>query len=256
MLFWLFTDSFQLSLPGGQSFGYRYSPPDDYGCSRPDPKHRCYIDWIHNTAFTGLTVEEKTAIGLNSKVITYARLCFDQFQAQQAVATVAPAVVQASNDDLDIQPSLLFNSPLTCGSTTWNPTAAAGASQPDIMSLTFNAGGSSPTISFTLVPRSANGVFGFLGTLVKLQTQHISPSQYAYIPSDRKYAAEPPVLETVHEDPNLFTVITLTGPQNPQTQCFVSTDVSGITYCVPVQATTTKRIFSILAQLIGIQTAH
>lgn len=91
---------------------------------------------------------------------------------------------------------------------------------------------------------------------MKLQAQHISPSQYAYIPSDRKYAADPPVLETVHENPNLFTVVTLTGTQNPQAQCFVSTDVNGITYCVPVQATTTKRIFSILAQLIGIQTTH
>ena len=254
MLFWLFTDSFQLSLPGSPSLGYRYSPPDDYGCSRLDPKHRCYIDWIHNAAFTGLTVEEKTGIGLNAKAVVFARFCFDPIQSQQAAATVAPALVQASNKDLDLQPSILFKSPLTCGSDSWDPTGAAGTPQPATLPLTFGQGGN--PISFTIAPRSANGVFGFLGTLVKLQAQHISPSQYAYIPSDRKYAADPPVLETVHENPNLFTVVTLTGPQNPQAQCFVSTDVNGITYCVPVQATTTKRIFSILAQLIGIQTTH
>ena len=110
MLFWLFTDSFQLSLPGSPSLGYRYSPPDDYGCSRLDPKHRCYIDWIYNAAFTGLTVEEKTGIGLNAKAVVFSRFCFDPIQSQQAAATVAPAVVQASNKDLDLQPSY-FSTP-------------------------------------------------------------------------------------------------------------------------------------------------
>lgn len=199
-------------------------------------------------------MEEKTAIGLNSKVITYARFCFDPLRAQQAAASVAAALVQASNRDLDIQASMLFTSPLTCGSPSWDPARAADTPQPDILPLTF--GSSDSPISFSISPRSVNGVFGFLGTLLKIRTQHISPSQYAYIPSDRKYAAELPTLETAHEDPNLLTIITLTGSQVPQTQCFVSTDVNGITYCVPVQATTTKRIFSMLAQLIGIQTAH
>src|SRR5580698_4297850 len=62
LLFWLFTDSFELTLPGvKQTLGYHFNPPDDYGCSRIDPKHRCFVDWVHNAAFTGLTVEEKTA---------------------------------------------------------------------------------------------------------------------------------------------------------------------------------------------------
>ena len=60
LLFWLFTDSFTLELPNAPPFGYHYSPPDDYGCSQIDPKHRCFIDWVHNAAYTGLTVEEKT----------------------------------------------------------------------------------------------------------------------------------------------------------------------------------------------------
>ena len=112
MLFLLFTDSFQLSLPGSPSLGYRYSPPDDYGCSRLDPKHRCYIDWIRNAAFTGLTVEEKTGIGLNAKaVVNLHDFALIQFQSQQAAATVAPALVQASNEDLDLQPSVTFQLP-------------------------------------------------------------------------------------------------------------------------------------------------
>src|SRR5580698_5390873 len=38
LLFWLFTDSFQLN-KGGNLYGYHYDPPDDYGCSREDPLH-------------------------------------------------------------------------------------------------------------------------------------------------------------------------------------------------------------------------
>src|ERR1700722_6042538 len=60
LLFWLFTDSFTVTIPSKGTFGYHFNPPDDYGCSRADQKHRCFIDWVHNAAFTGLTVEEKT----------------------------------------------------------------------------------------------------------------------------------------------------------------------------------------------------
>src|SRR5580658_5115714 len=112
LLFWLFTDSFQLTLPGGQALGYHYSPPDDYGCSRLDKKHRCFVDWVHNAAFTGLTVEEKTVEaggnagprgGVGStlatppgKGATYARFCFNPILAQEAAAVVSPALVQAA----------------------------------------------------------------------------------------------------------------------------------------------------------------
>src|ERR1700743_3183045 len=47
LLFWLVTDGFTLELPTApQPFAYHYSPPDDYGCSQIDPKHRCFIDWV------------------------------------------------------------------------------------------------------------------------------------------------------------------------------------------------------------------
>jgi hypothetical protein len=61
---------------------------------------------------------------------------------------------------------------------------------------------------------------------------------------------EVPVLETVHEDPNLMTVV-----QDLGGQCFVHTWFADGDYCVPEQATTTKRIFGLLAQLIAIQTS-
>ena len=85
---------------------------------------------------------------------------------------------------------------------------------------------------------------------MKMHHRHMKPSQYAYIPPGREYATEPPVLETVHEDPQLITVIQEIGGE-----CFVHTWFDDGEYCVPEQATTTKRIFGLLAQLIAIQTA-
>ena len=94
LLFWLFTDSFQLN-KGGNLYGYHYNPPDDYGCSRNDPLHRCFIDWIHSATLTGLTVEERTVQSSSSSggggggsdkssapgkptTTAYARFCLDR----------------------------------------------------------------------------------------------------------------------------------------------------------------------------------
>jgi len=267
LLFWLFTDSFTLELPNAPPFGYHYSPPDDFGCSQIDPKHRCFIDWVHNAAYTGLTVEEKTeqasasssapkggasgGSGGSPKGTSYARFCFNPVLAQQATSSVSPALVQEAQGNLDIQRPLLFKSNLTCGSPDWKPTENKDTAQPDILPLQFKPNASSDAlISFTITPRSAYGVFVFLGTLMKMQREHLEPSRYAYIPPNRQYAAEPPVLETVHEDPALITVM-----QNLGGQCFVHTWFEDGDYCVPEQATTTKRIFGLLAQLIAIQTA-
>jgi hypothetical protein len=267
LLFWLFTDSFTLELPNAPPFGYHYSPPDDYGCSQIDPKHRCFIDWVHNAAYTGLTVEEKTEQGGSSsppkggagtgsggstKGTSYARFCFNPVLAQQAASSVAPALVQIAQGNLDVQRSVLFKSNLTCGSPDWRPTENKDVAQADILPLTFSPTGSEsgPKISFTITPRSAYGVFVFLGTLMRMQREHLEPTRYAFIPPNRPYAAEPPVLETVHEDPALITVM-----QNLGGQCFVHTWFEDGDYCVPEQAATTKRIFGLLAQLIAIQTA-
>jgi hypothetical protein len=100
------------------------------------------------------------------------------------------------------------------------------------------------------VPRSAYGVFEFLGTIMKMRRQHMLPSPAAYIPFNRKSVVEPPILETVHEDPYLMMV-----SQNLGGDCFVHTWFEDGEYCVPDQAATTKRIFGLLAQLIAIQTA-
>jgi hypothetical protein len=260
LLFWLFTDSFELTLNGKQ-YGYHYSPPDDYGCSPIDPKRRCFIDWIHVATLAGLTVEEKTTQGSSSTgssseskgpagsgkptTTAYARFCLNAILGQQAQALLPREVVaeQTSLRNLDVPAPQLYQQQVTCGDT-WDPTTNTGP-QPDILPLQF-----APTISFTIVPRSAYGVFEFLGTLMKIQREHIAPAPYAFIPLDRRYAADTPMLETVHEDEYFMSVL-----QNLGGQCFVHTWFEDGDYCVPEEAATTKRVFGLLAQLIAIQTA-
>jgi hypothetical protein len=267
LLFWLFTDSFELTFHG-HKLGYHYAPPDDYGCSREDFKHRCFIDWVHNATLAGLTVEEQTLqksgsqkqktgdpAGAASKPTTtiFARFCFNQVSAQRAVALMAHEDYERGRNDLDVKPSELYASDLTCGSPLWTPAANAEKPQPDVLPLVF----AKSQITFTIVPRSAYGVFEFLGTLMKMRREQIKapdgiyyPPNRPYIPENRQYALIPPMLLTVHEDPEVLQVT-----QNLGGDCFVHTWFRDGTYCVPEEAATTKRIFALLSQLIAIQTA-
>jgi hypothetical protein len=278
LLFWLFTDSFHLEI-GGRQLGYYYSPPDDYGCSSVDPKHRCFVDWVHSATFAGLTVEEQTLQRASSDgkksgdigspatgggpgtgsgsskptTIIYARFCFSHILAQRARALMTPDQIARAIADIDVTPNDLYHSDLTCGSSLWNPEQEAQKPQPDILPLNFKQRG----IVFSIVPRSAYGVFEFLGTLMKMRRLQMQasdgrfyPPNRPYIPDNRPYVLEPPMLETVHEDPELIQVL-----HNVGGDCFVHTWFRDGAYCVPEEATTTKRIFALLAQLIAIQTA-
>ena len=81
------------------------------------------------------------------------------------------------------------------------------------------------------------------------------------IPPDRDDVRElPPALKSVHDDANLVTVIRNggdggNGGSGGPPGCFSHTWFYDGDYCVPQYATTTKRIFGLLAQLIAIQTA-
>ncbi len=72
----------------------------------------------------------------------------------------------------------------------------------------------------------------------------------ATFPPNRDNVTPSPILATGPDDPNVITVV-----QNSGGDCFVHTWFIDGDYCVPETATNTKRIFSLLAQLIAIQTA-
>jgi uncharacterized membrane protein YgcG len=288
LLFWLFFDSFELSVPGNAPFGYHYNPPDDYGCAQNDPKHRCFIDWVRIAAIAGLTVEERTARGSaggddgaggdgagggkggeggaggsgagggkgggggngagRSVTIVYSRFCFNSVLAQQAQALVPQEELEAANRELDIPLPELFSSDIACRSANWTPAANATQAQPDV--LPIQLGG----VAFTIMPRSAYSLFNFLGLLLKMQRNHLAPSTSAYIPPSEAYVTNPPVLETAHDDPNLLTILSGADAEKAGISCFAKARLNNVSYCVPDQAATTKRVFGVLAQLIGIQT--
>ena len=131
-----------------------------------------------------------------------------------------------------------------CGSH-WDPVKDAEKPQSD--TLNFNVG----PYQFRIIPRSAYGVFEFLGTLIKAQRERAEEAQRAYVPLGRDDIMEPPLLSTVLDDQNVITVVR----NGSEADCFVHTWFIDGDYCVPENAATTKRIFSLLAQLIAIQTA-
>jgi hypothetical protein len=172
--------------------------------------------------------------------------------AQQA-QFLAPELIKQNKLDIDVTDKELYDGPLQCGSPSWHPEQHANDPQEDILPLKFKNG----LVKFRIIPRSAYGIFEMLGTLMKLHRSGWEPIAYlpsqrpvpGGYPSSRKWAGLiPPPLATVHADASLFTV-------EPNGDCFVHTWFNDGEYCVPEQATTTKQIFSLLAQLIAIQTA-
>jgi len=253
MLFWLFTDSVEIGV-GEKMFGYRYDPPNDYGCPIGEPRHRCFIDFVQLATASGLTVEERTLQKASSgggkgggegsgagKTTTtvFPRFCFNPVLAVRAQNTMPKEILIQFKEDLDV-PGTTFNP--RCGGS-WNPLSTLNTPQPDTFS--FNVG----RIRFKITPRSAYGVFEFLGAVMKAQREGLRPRPTTYIPPNREITG-PPTLSTVPEDQDLIRVV-----HNGPGPCFSHTWFEDGEYCVPEDATTTKRIFGLLAQLIAIQTA-
>jgi uncharacterized membrane protein YgcG len=272
LLFWLFTDTVEMKA-GPRVIGMRYDPPNDYGCDRTDPRHLCFPDFIRIATAAGLTVEELTqqsvgsaggskgggssggsaggkdtsggggsgGAGGKTETAIFARFCFDPVLARRAQNDMG-ARWDAMKKAFDVS----LASP-KCGSH-WDPVKEA--QQPQSDTLNFNVG----PYQFKITPRSAFGIFEFLGNLMKLQRQQQQQQQQqdsvAFLPPNRLDLTQPPLLFTVHDDQNLITVV-----QNGTPACFVHTWFYDGDYCVPEDATTTKHIFSLLAQLIAIQTA-
>jgi hypothetical protein len=263
LLFWLFTDSVEITVKGGPTVGTRYNPPEDYGCIRGDTRRRCFRDFVLVAIAAGVTVEEqtvqtappnsagqtKTAGGAGAgkpETQIFARFCFNPVFAERAKNALGPELYQrVTSKYADLPPSQFQPK---CGDPAWKP--AEHASDPQLDSFPFQVG----PISFKIVPRSAYGVFEFLGTLIRLERDRPRPAATTFIPGER-FADEqkPPMLRTAPpgEDPYLVQVV----PGNNDGRCFVHTWFFDGDYCVPESATNTKRIFSLLAQLIAIQTA-
>jgi len=253
LLFWLFTQSVEADPPRGPALLYSYRPPDDYGCPTDDPGKRCFQEFVLVAMYTGLTVEQRSvtrpapkpaqggnASGSKSETTSYFRFCFDPLLAEQARNAMGPERVNETKHYLDVHDDPRQLNP-QCGKE-WDPRKTENHPQKD--TFEFSVG----PIRFRIRPRSAFGIFEFLGTLIKIERDH-PPKWEAANTWDRPSVIEPPTLKTSHDDKFLFRVaFTPTG------NCFTQTWFNDETYCVPVEAHNTKRIFNLLAQLIAIQT--
>jgi hypothetical protein len=260
LLFWLFTDAVEITYRGPgpgprRTFGTRFNPPDDYGCIVGDPKRRCFRDFVLVAIAAGLTVEQQTlqkpSSGSSSTgkphIQVFSRFCFSTVLADRARREMGDArYYEVTHKYLDL-PTSQFEP--RCGDHNWKPELEIDKPQPD--SFKFTVGG---RIDFKIMPRSAYGVFEFLGALIRMERDRPPLASTAYIPPERLAEQEQlPQLRTVPpgEDAELVVVV----PGKGDGRCFVHSWFYDGDYCVPESATNTKRIFSLLAQLIAIQTA-
>jgi hypothetical protein len=268
LLFWLFADSFQFQLGPSpvNALGYSYNPPDSYGCPKgklAGVQQMCFRDWVWSAVLSGLTVEDKTIIkqsggspgshGAKSasggskepETTTVARFCFSPFLQHQALNDMGPSAATIISY-LPISMKLIRPDQY-CGK--WSDEEAqkqANNPQEDTFKLPIGQ------YTFRIVPRSAYGVFQFLGNLLKVQEGQLAPNPNAYIVPPRPGLPDvtdlPPILITAHGEP-LITVLHENGAN-----CFSHTWFYDGDYCVPQEAANTKRIFSLLSQLIAIET--
>jgi hypothetical protein len=253
MLFWLFADSFQLQTGSTptltNSLRYEYNPPDSYGCPRHDPAHRCFREWLWLALLAGLTVEEKSIVTrFNSAYVTtpVSRFCFNPELGQKAINEMGAAFanyIQHKYNPTNVKPSPI------CG--TWQDIdAETQLANPGPDNFQFQVGGQ----KFIVVPRSAYGVFEFLGTLIRMQRDHTPPypgKAFLWNPplGEPDEAEVPPLLKTVDGEPPLFSVV----PPGDK-PCFVHTWYLNSDFCVTEDDTSSKRIMSLLAQLTAITT--
>jgi hypothetical protein len=243
LLFWLFADTVEL-INGPVTIGFHYDPPNDYGCAKEDrPKQRCFREWAEIAVIKGLTVESKTIqLKMDDKVTTkeYSRFCFDPVLGREGERAMDPArlrILKTAFLEIGVKPSP------RCG-TGWSP-GARGREVGDTDTLFFNFG----PYRFRILTRSTNSIYQFLGQLLRQRRDHILPTEDAYIP--RPDEAEPPTLSTRRDNPELLTIV----PEQPSVRCFAHTYFFDGDYCVPEYgATNTKRIFSLLAELLALKT--
>ncbi|MDR3462328.1 MAG: hypothetical protein P4L76_08445 [Beijerinckiaceae bacterium] len=150
---------------------------------------------------------------------------------------------KSSADDDAQQPwQLCFRRTLvksTLNSGSLSPICGSGQKSPDPRSVSFR-GGHAEIVKLTVVPRSTFAIFQYLGRiLVAGEAGRVRLMSAEAIDS-------PPV-----QDEFLFTVV-----EGGLNSCFLSIDYEGQSYCVPLRgAANTKRILSMLTQLIALNTS-
>lgn len=242
LLFWLFVNSVRETW-GGKTYEYE-NTPDEPVQVIPGYGERSFRDIIILAIMTGLTVETKSvevssggaaksgSTPAKSVTEVFGEICFDKVLAQRQIRRLPEEVVHSALNEhnADLRPK-----PACYG--TWNPkksnTSNSGA-QSDQLTFTVD----SPTVGpvqYQILTRSTFGIYQFLGQiLVRNRIEDLM--LYSRLGE---------------EDRHILAIArnTLFG------NCFAELSYDGDLYCVPDKgAEQTKRIFSLLSQLIALKT--
>ena len=240
LLFWLFVESIRETVMG-RTVEFLNDPEEPNSCQRTREGERCFRHLIDVAIASGLTVESRVeagAAGTKGQKV-YARLCFDRVLAQRARRDYDPEIFK-----------FLLAAPESghhprCKADPWphqSATAKKGAdgkgADADVTdTLTFNLAGTRlGTASYEIIPRSTFGIYQFLGRILALNLQNEVRLRGPHVQ---------------REDPRILGVTREAGVEG----CFADVTFEGEFVCVPRQgAENTKRIFSLLAQLVALNT--
>jgi hypothetical protein len=230
LLFWLFTDSVRETIRG-HTFEYRNRPNEP--CETVLGKERCFKDLVDLAVAAGLTVETQmvTAAGTTPgkpSTTIYARMCFDRVLADRARKEYSEEIqAQVLGNIAGHQPRC----------SDWHPpTSASKRSFEGSDTQTFEIK-DTPVgpVSYQIITRSTFGIYQFLGRILAEEaTENVRLRGRT----------------NLSEDTRILSVLRDAGGP-----CFVSLAFEGHYYCVPDEgAEPTKRIFSLLAQLLALKT--
>jgi hypothetical protein len=225
LLYRLFIDSIRRTV-GGRTFEYRNEPRAP--CDTVNGQRRCFKDVIDDAVASGMTIETLTVsdtAAAAAKSTVYARMCFDPVFAQRF-----------RHEHPELRPTFIVEiGQPRCGS--WPSEAKAGKQrsvQTDTVSFDIKNTPYGP-VHVEVFPRSTFGVYRFLGRILAAEA-----TEDVRLREDTNLA----------EDSRLLAITDRSGGP-----CFVSISFEGKFYCVPENgAESTKRIFSLLAQLLALKT--
>jgi len=229
LLFWLFTESARETV-AGRTYEYRNDPDPNIACENVRGRPRCFRDMVDISLGSGLTVQTQTQRPTGpGKATVLGRLCFDAVLAARARREYPPEVAGALMSMGEHRPR--------CHRDPWPHEIKGKGTNGDTDALTFEAQGTpAGTLHYEILTRSTFGIYQFLGRI--LATNSSDTMRLRGVLGSG-------------EDTRLLAVAA-SSPDG----CFVDLGFDSGFYCVPRQgAENTKRIFSLLAQLIALKTA-
>jgi hypothetical protein len=225
LLYRLFIASIRRTV-GGRTFEYRNEPMAP--CNKVNGQEFCFKDVIDGAVASGLSIEtvmvsNTGAAAAKGAPTVFARMCFDPVLAER---------IRARHPELR-SPFVREAGQPRCGH--WSPDAKAGKKYNAATdTLIFDVKEPHP-VRVEVLPRSTFGVYRFLGRILAAEATE----------DFRLHGDADP-----GEDTRLLSVTNGSGER-----CFVSLAYEGRYYCVPEKgAESTKRIFSLLAQLLALKT--